>query len=124
MAAATLQANVRQDALLARYGGEEFVAVVAVGSLADALQAAERLRAAIANAAWSTTLPMARGVTVSAGVALVEAGGSLDDAIQRADKALYQAKREGRNRVVSEASLTDVNRPTLPAAARVPDTVT
>ncbi len=123
MAAATLQANVRHDALLARYGGEEFVAVVAVGTLADALQAAERLRAAIENADWSTTLPMGRGVTVSAGVALVDAGGSLDDAIQRADKALYQAKRDGRNRVVSEVSFTDASRPALPAVARVPDTV-
>ena len=113
IAAATLQANVRRDALLARYGGEEFVTVVAVDNLARAHQAAERLLAAIANANWSTALPMARGVTVSIGVALVDAGGNLDDAIQRADKALYRAKREGRNRVVSEQPLVEASRPAL-----------
>ena len=99
VAAATLQANVRHDALLARYGGEEFVAVVPVDDLAGARRVAERLRGAIEAAAWSTTVQMANGVTVSVGVALVGAAGGLDEALQRADQALYHAKHEGRNRV-------------------------
>jgi diguanylate cyclase (GGDEF)-like protein len=99
VAAATLLANVRHDALLARYGGEEFVAVVPVDDLASARQVAERLRLAIENAGWSTTVQMAQGVTVSVGVALVGAGDTLEDTLQCADKALYHAKREGRNRV-------------------------
>jgi diguanylate cyclase (GGDEF)-like protein len=99
VAAATLQANVRHDALLARYGGEEFVAVVPVDDLAAARRVAERLRLAIESAAWSTTVKLAQGVTVSVGVALVSAGSSLEDTLQRADQALYHAKREVRNRV-------------------------
>ncbi len=99
VAAATLQANVRHDALLARYGGEEFVALVPVDDLAGARRVAERLRGAIEAAAWSTTVQMAQGVTVSVGVALVGRGGSLDEALQRADEAMYHAKRDGRNRV-------------------------
>lgn len=104
VAAATLQVNVRHDALLARYGGEEFVAVVPVDDLAGALQVAERLRAAIARVDWSTTARIGHGVTVSVGVALVGADGRLEDTLRRADQALYLAKAEGRNRV--QASLT------------------
>jgi diguanylate cyclase (GGDEF)-like protein len=55
VAAATLLANVRHDALLSRYGGEEFVAVAPVDDLAGARQVAERLRAAIESTDWSTT---------------------------------------------------------------------
>lgn len=99
LAAATLQANLRHDALLARYGGEEFVAVLPVDDLASARRVAERLRGSIENAAWTTTLKLAEGVTVSVGVALVGNGGSLEDSLQRADQALYHAKHEGRNRV-------------------------
>ena len=99
VAAATLQANVRPDALLARFGGEEFVAVVPVDDLGGARQVAERLRAAIEGADWSTTVQAVRGVTVSVGVALVSADGSLEDTLRRADQALYHAKRDGRNRV-------------------------
>lgn len=99
LAAATLQANVRHDALLARYGGEEFVTVLPVDDVTAARRVAERLRVGIESAAWSSTAQMAQGVTVSVGVALVGPDGSLEDALQRADQALYHAKREGRNRV-------------------------
>jgi diguanylate cyclase (GGDEF)-like protein len=98
-AAATLQANLRHDALLARYGGEEFVVLLPVDDLVAARQVAERLRVAIESATWSTSVKMVHGVTVSVGVALLDADGSLETALQRADKALYDAKREGRNRV-------------------------
>ncbi len=99
VAAATLQANVRHNALLARYGGEEFVAVVPVDDLAGARQVSERLRAAIEGADWSATVRMGQGVTVSVGVALVSADGRLEDTLRRADQALYHAKADGRNRV-------------------------
>jgi diguanylate cyclase (GGDEF)-like protein len=99
LAAATLKASVRHDALLARYGGEEFVAVLPVDDLAAARRVAERLRAGIEKADWTGSVPMVRGVTVSVGVALVGPEGGLEQALQRADQALYHAKREGRNRV-------------------------
>jgi diguanylate cyclase (GGDEF)-like protein len=99
VAAATLQANLRHDALLARYGGEEFVAVIPVDDLAAARRVAERLRLAIENADWRPALAIDRSITISIGVAVVGAAGDLGEALARADQALYHAKREGRNRV-------------------------
>lgn len=103
VAAATLQANVRHDALLVRYGGEEFVALTPVDDLAAARRVAERLRGAIEKIDWRAALTIDRSITISIGVALIGAGGNLDGALARADQALYHAKCEGRNRV--QASL-------------------
>jgi diguanylate cyclase (GGDEF)-like protein len=99
MAASTLQANLRPDALLARYGGEEFVAVLPIEDLPAARRVAERLRAAVEGVAWTRVAGLDHAVTVSVGVALAGAGETLDSALQRADEALYRAKREGRNQV-------------------------
>jgi len=95
--AATLRAQLRADALLARYGGEEFVAVVPVDDLPVARRVADRLRAAVADVDWHAAAGLTDPVTVSIGVALVDASETLDDALRRADEALYRAKRGGRN---------------------------
>jgi len=58
---------------------------------------AARLRLAIEGADWVGTMGLASGVTVSVGVAMVSPAESLDAALQRADEALYRAKRDGRN---------------------------
>jgi len=97
LAASVLQARLRADALLARYGGEEFVAVMPVDGLPTARRIAERLRHAVEAADWRSSLQLERGVTVSVGVAIAGAGETLDVAMQRADEALYRAKRDGRN---------------------------
>jgi diguanylate cyclase (GGDEF)-like protein len=97
MAAGVLQTHARVDTLLARYGGEEFIAVVPVDDLPAARRVAERLRLAIEGADWVSTMGLASGVTVSVGVAMVSPAESLDAALQRADEALYRAKRDGRN---------------------------
>lgn len=99
MVASTLQANLRPDALLARYGGEEFVAVLPIDDLPNARRVSERLRAAVEGVEWVRVAGLDRTVTVSVGVALAGAGETLDGALQRADEALYRAKREGRNQV-------------------------
>jgi len=96
-AASVLQARLRADALLARYGGEEFVAVMPVDGLPTARRIAERLRHAVESADWRGGVQLERGVTVSVGVAIAGAGETLDAAMQRADEALYRAKRDGRN---------------------------
>ena len=96
-AATVLQAHMRVDTLLARYGGEEFVAVVPVDGLPTARRVAERLRHAVESADWRSQVRLEHGVTVSVGVAMVGATESLDAALQRADEALYRAKRDGRN---------------------------
>ena len=96
-AARVLQTHTRVDTLLARYGGEEFVAVVPVEDLPTARRVAERLRQAVEAAPWHDELRLSSGVTVSVGVAMVGASETLDAALQRADEALYRAKRDGRN---------------------------
>lgn len=94
--AAVARACLRDGDVLARYGGEEFVLLLPNGD-ADRLTACcERLREAFACAE-----PMGVQVerlSLSAGMTLLVAGEDLDDALQRADQALYRAKRGGRNR--------------------------
>jgi diguanylate cyclase (GGDEF)-like protein len=80
---------------LYRYGGEEFV-VIAMGAPREAAnKLAEQLRFAVEA---SDLLPE-QSVTISVGVAELKQGESYDDWLNRADAALYQAKRAGRNRV-------------------------
>jgi diguanylate cyclase (GGDEF)-like protein len=91
-----LRACTRAGDCTARYGGEEF-AVLLSGKGADAaLQLAERIRERVAEEAFP-----AGSITVSAGIAeFPQHGHTADAVISSADEALYEAKREGRNRVV------------------------
>lgn len=98
--AQTLQSHAREVDRVARFGGEEFCVLLPRTSNDGALQAAERLRAAINHITipWDDDII---SVTVSTGLACAEhPGESTEDLLQRADQALYQAKSEGRNRVV------------------------
>jgi diguanylate cyclase (GGDEF)-like protein len=103
-AAGRLQAAVRPYDLVARYGGEEFVALLPGAGPAEAKAVAERMRAAVEGmpTEWHRGHETgSRPVTVSIGVACLagdDDGGSR--LLQRADAALYAAKRNGRNRSV------------------------
>ncbi|MEZ7198586.1 sensor domain-containing diguanylate cyclase [Pseudodesulfovibrio karagichevae] len=92
----------RTTDLAARYGGEEFVVLLPHTSEESAWKLAERVRTAIENCAFHFD-GQDFSVTASIGIASVE-GGSLaasdDDLVLKADKALYQAKNNGRNMVV------------------------
>jgi len=87
----------RNDDLLCRVGGEEFMMLLPDTSLETAAQVAERLRRCFAQEPSPTGEP----ISISAGVARWHGGGSLSSALTRADEALYQAKRSGRNRIVT-----------------------
>jgi len=92
-------AVLRRPAVLGRYGGEEFVALLPDTDAGEALAVAERLRT---STAADASLPRCH---VSIGLATARAEDTLDSLINRADAGLYQAKAQGRNRVV-ELSVT------------------
>lgn len=105
-----LRSGARSEALAARYGGEEFCLLVPIERERDAFVAAERLRHRIASQPCvvdGTTV----SITVSIGVAIHEHGQRLAQLLARADELLYEAKRAGRNRVVSADS--PANQPDL-----------
>lgn len=96
--ARVLAANLRDGDVLARWGGEEFLALMPASPLEAASATAERIRAAVAQAPLTAGQePIA--LTMSFGVTQVRNAEDLHTAIARADKALYQSKHAGRNRV-------------------------
>lgn len=104
-----ITSNVRPKDLTARFGGEEFCILLPDTIAADAEQVAQRLRGAVCEE--SVTLP--ERVTVSIGVAVVEAGNTpmeLAVVLARADQALYRAKLEGRNIVRVAGPAVDPDR--------------
>ncbi len=94
--ASVLRESIREVDCAARYGGEEFAVVLAETGAEGGVAVAERVRARLASETFA-----GGGVTVSVGVAeFPEHGDTSESLIANADGALYQAKREGRNRVV------------------------
>lgn len=107
LVAKALRDRVRDIDLPARYGGEELVAVLPGADLATCTAAAERIRRSISECRITrrSTGQELPGITVSIGVAQFQYGESMEALIDRCDRALYQAKNGGRNRVVSETEL-------------------
>jgi len=94
--------NLRPGDTACRYGGEEFVVAMPKADGAAALQAAERIREAIASYRFPHGDKQPGGkLTISGGVAAAPVDGrSSTDLIAHSDQALYEAKAEGRNKVV------------------------
>ncbi len=106
--ATLLQARTRAEDVVCRYGGEEFVVVLVDTSLADASRRAEQWRREFADLHH----PHDGGqvsTTLSAGIAAYPRDGATgDELLHTADRALYAAKRTGRNRVVEQSREPDV----------------
>jgi diguanylate cyclase (GGDEF)-like protein/PAS domain S-box-containing protein len=90
--AAAWDGELRGEDMILRFGGEEFLVVLPNCGPADATEIVERLRAATPD-----------GQTCSAGLAAWLPGESVDELVGRADKALYEAKESGRDRLVASA---------------------
>ena len=112
-----LQETLRQSDLVCRYGGEEFAFLFPEITLADAVVLAERCRAACA--ANDILLADGRSVRVTFSMGLADASEStLEAALNRADEALYEAKRQGRNRVLISGQLPLIDGPVDEDAAK------
>ena len=96
--AATLRAELRPQDVFGRYGGEEFLVLLPGQDAASARLVGERLRQAVESAVVDWQGEPLR-FTVSIGLAVLRDGDDPEKLLARADKALYRAKREGRNRV-------------------------
>ena len=107
LVATALRERVRDIDLPARYGGEEMIVVLPGANLATCAAVAERIRHSISEREIirRSTGEVLRGVTVSIGVGQFQLGEAVADLIDRCDRALYLAKKSGRNRVVTEEQL-------------------
>ena len=104
-----IKAELRLSDTLGRFGGEEFVVLLINANVQDAMQVAERIRKSIAGKAFDLSEAGSCNCTISIGVTTVaeqhnegEALNVARDMINRADRALYDAKRSGRDRVRCE----------------------
>jgi two-component system cell cycle response regulator len=100
--AARVKTGVRKEELFARYGGEEFVVVLPETTREGAIEVAERIRTLVEARPFSYD-GREYTLTISIGVATTNGDESLTpgDLLRRADDRLYQAKRDGRNRVAA-----------------------
>jgi diguanylate cyclase (GGDEF)-like protein len=96
-----MRASFRFQDRLYRFGGEEFVVLMRCAHAADAVRAFERLRSNVEAHAF----PQVGHITISVGFTEVRAGDSPASAFDRADKAVYHAKQNGRNQVRHHATL-------------------
>lgn len=90
--------HLRDYDILARVGGEEFVVGLDGMLLPQAIDVAQRIRMCVSGLTFAVDLR----ISISIGVVQARAGEDSDMLLTRADKCLYQAKEEGRNRVVAE----------------------
>ena len=94
-----IEKSIRELDVLGRYGGEEFILMLKETNMVQATEVAERIRSNIERHYFSKT----GKITVSIGLANKTKDENVDQAIERADQALYRAKRNGRNQVCSDS---------------------
>jgi diguanylate cyclase (GGDEF)-like protein len=111
------QTTVRLGDMLARWGGEEFLLVMPATAPPQALAAMERTRQALRDMSFDDICP-GLVVTFSAGVSECAGERDLEAAIARADAAMYEAKRAGRDRIVAGAKAPSPQR--IPTVAHHP----
>jgi diguanylate cyclase (GGDEF)-like protein len=101
--AQVIEEKLRPTDILCRYGGDEFTVIMPATSLLDALRIAQRLKESLAGIPWKLDPPC------SASIGLAECdpvfAHGISEFIDTADKALYRAKTEGKNRVCFEGKL-------------------
>lgn len=110
--------TIRPGDILARYGGEEFIIILPETDEGGAMAMAERVRGTVEGYSFNCPIGVNIGVTVSIGCANRRAHAmASEDLVKAADAALYQAKKTGRNRVVSARELSAEGAPEPEMAA-------
>jgi diguanylate cyclase len=106
--------NVRGQDKVARFGGEEFALIFPGARLAEAVTAVERIRVVLEAKQWTIEPSGERisKVTASFGVAKLRGDESPNDLLRRVDERLYEAKVQGRNRVVADDPNDEISQPT------------
>jgi diguanylate cyclase (GGDEF)-like protein len=100
--ARVFESNLRKADILCRYGGEEFVVILPEISLKQAIHVGEKLRKTTESSRFIGEKKVGKEITISVGVASYpENNSDLEEILSKADKALYEAKQKGRNRVVA-----------------------
>jgi diguanylate cyclase len=97
-----LASSIRETDFAGRFGGEEFVMVLSGTRCEEGLKVAEGIRRKVETCGFNSQGKPVH-ITISCGIAEFAGDDTIDDAFERADRALYQAKGEGRNRCVVAA---------------------
>ena len=97
--ATLIAGSVRESDICARFGGEEFLLLLSNTAAENGLAVAEKIRAALENAPCDVGEGVTLNLTISIGVAEMQGSDNINDIIDLADKALYEAKNGGRNQV-------------------------
>ena len=114
-----LRENLRRGDEVARFGGEEFVLLLSDIHREDARDMIEKLRQAIEATRFGSGSLRHRRITASFGIAEYRVGEQLEDAIRRADKLLYAAKRNGRNNALVDWLRVDLQAETVASSVVV-----
>lgn len=91
-----IQNSSRNDDLVIRWGGEEFILLLKINSIDNAKKVLENIRKTIAQISFEKV----EHITCSIGATVYRENETIEDSFKRADKALYEAKNSGRNKVV------------------------
>jgi diguanylate cyclase len=106
--------HLRTHDVAGRHGGDEFVLLLRHTEVRDAMAVAARIVTRIQAQSQDANLP---ALTLSFGVVQLQRGEGVDDAVRRADQALYEAKRQGRSRAV--AAIGDEDQPVFTESQRL-----
>jgi diguanylate cyclase (GGDEF)-like protein len=113
-----LEGQLRDVDTVARWGGEEFIFMLPETTLDGGAVLAEKLRAAMESHLFRYQMDISLKLTITIGVAQYQDNMSFDDCLARADRALYEGKQAGRNRVIVDiTSAGHKTGQTLPANA-------
>ncbi|MGD1821746.1 MAG: diguanylate cyclase [Pleomorphochaeta sp.] len=102
LTAKSIKDNLQLEDISSRIGGEEFAVILPSSTLDEAINIAQNIRKSVEKISYLSEKQIEVHTSISIGVAkLIETDKSVDDILSRADKALYKAKKDGRNQVCS-----------------------